>query len=152
MIASPKEKECIEFAIKLKIRVEQERKANEEKNLPFFLKLIRRFRKVENTVTEVEAPVITHYRVGTKKTLSELWELYGFYGDHLAQAECLTCWILTLYGVEYDVEYCMQKDLEAIRDHQRRLKQEGRKLRVNYGTTVGRFLWEIDNELGSYTA
>ena len=141
--ASPKEKECIEFAIKLKIL--QDRKADEEKKWRFLLKWMRFFGKKEISISDILLPSDVQYQVGTIKTLSELWSLYGFNSDRLVQAECLNFWVLQLHKDEFDVYTLMNEEIDIRREQLKRWRKR-------FTPVVEIVARKIDEELGSYTA
>jgi hypothetical protein len=143
MIASPKEKECIEFAIKLKVL--QEIKKKEEKKWGFFLKGLRFLGKKEMCISDIHLPSDVEYQVGTEKTLLELWSLYGFSSESSVEAECLNFWVLQLHIENYDV-YSLMNEENDIR------REQLKRWRKRFTPVVEIVARRIDEELGSYTA
>lgn len=150
--ASEKEIICIQHALSLKPEhlfnsVSVERQS-------FFSKI---FSKIRVQSKQLNNSRSKEFKVSSRKTLLELWSLYGFYGDDLIVSDCLNFWIMTLHNVKYDSLLMIENRKVAIRENQKKLREEAERsgnpmIRVNYGNIIHGIIQSIDKELGYYNA
>ena len=98
------------------------------------------------------------YKVEKTKTLFSLWRLHGCEGYNLEEAkriDCINNWIKILYDLDYNIESDINSEIDSIKAHQKRLKDEAEKnnllmVRVNYADPFESALRGFSKEFGDY--